>query len=68
MILGSRRAAGAELKVMSAVEHKTKGFYVGEDKKLRNRLDQVGDGEGTGSDTTSSRSSRTSSRTRSGRR
>jgi hypothetical protein len=49
MILGSRRGRrGAELKVMSAVEHKTKGFYVGEDKKLRNRLDQVGDGEGDG--------------------
>ena len=49
MILGSRRGRrGAELKVMSAVEHKLKGYYVDGDKKLKERLNQVGDGEGDG--------------------
>ena len=49
MILGSRRSRrGAELKVMSAVEHKRKGFFVDEKKELRKRLEQVGDGEGDG--------------------
>ena len=50
MILGSRRGrrGGAELKVMSAVEHKLKGYYVDGDKKLKERLNQVGDGEGDG--------------------
>ena len=49
MILGSRRSRrGAELKVMSAVEHKRKGFFVDEKKELRRRLEQVGDGEGDG--------------------
>ena len=50
MICGSRRARrGSELKVMSAVEHKMAGYFVdGAEKKLKNRLDQVGDGEGDG--------------------
>ena len=49
MILGSRRGRrGAELKVMSAVEHKLKGYYIDGDKKLKERLNQVGDGEGDG--------------------
>ena len=50
MICGSRRARrGAELKVMSAVEHKLNGHFVDDkEKKLRERLDQVGDGEGDG--------------------
>ena len=33
---------------MSAVEHKLKGYYVDGDKKLKERLNQVGDGEGDG--------------------
>ena len=50
MILGSRRARrGAELKVMSAVEHKMQGYFVNvEEKNLKNKLEQVGDGEGDG--------------------
>jgi hypothetical protein len=41
MILGSRRSRrGAELKVMSAVEHKRKGFFVDDKKELRARLEQ----------------------------
>ena len=49
MILGSRRGRrGAELKVMSAVEHKLKGYYIDGDKKLKERLNQIGDGEGDG--------------------
>ena len=49
MICGSRRSRrGAELKVMSAVEHKMAGYFVDGEKKLKNRLDQVGDGEGDG--------------------
>jgi hypothetical protein len=33
---------------MSAVEHKTPGWYVNDEKKLRARLKQPGDGEGDG--------------------
>ena len=48
-VLGDRRGRrGAELKVMSAVEHKTPGWYVNDEKKLRARLKQPGDGEGDG--------------------
>jgi len=48
-ILGGRRGRrGSELKVMSAVEHKTPGFFVGQDKKLKNRLKQPGDDERDG--------------------
>jgi hypothetical protein len=49
MICGARRGRrGAELKVMSAVEHKMAGHFVDGEKKLKNRLEQVGDGEGDG--------------------
>ena len=48
-VLGDRRGRrGAELKVMSAVEHKIPGWYVNDEKKLRARLKQPGDGEGDG--------------------
>ena len=48
-VLGDRRGRrGAELKVMSAVEHKTPGFFVNEQAKLRARLKQPGDGLGDG--------------------
>ena len=48
-VLGDRRGRrGSELKVMSAVEHKTPGFYVNGEKKLKTRLKQPGDGEGDG--------------------
>ena len=48
-VLGDRRGRrGAELKVMSAVEHKVPGWYVNDENKLRARLKQPGDGEGDG--------------------
>jgi len=33
---------------MSAVEHKESGHFVDSEKKLRRRMEQVGDGEGDG--------------------
>ena len=48
-IFGTRRARrGAELKVMSAVEHKHPGYFISSDGKLRNPLQQPGDGESDG--------------------
>ena len=48
-VLGDRRGRrGAELKVMSAVEHKTPGVFVNDNAKLRERLKQPGDGLGDG--------------------
>ena len=48
-ILGNRRGRrGSELKVMSAVEHKTPGCFVGTDGKLKKRLSQSGDNSGDG--------------------
>jgi len=48
-VLGDRRGRrGAELKVMSAVEHKTPGVFVNDQAKLRERLKQPGDGLGDG--------------------
>eukprot|EP00740_Mantoniella_antarctica_P025896 CAMPEP_0198704430 /NCGR_PEP_ID=MMETSP1468-20131203/389898_1 /TAXON_ID=1461545 /ORGANISM="Mantoniella sp, Strain CCMP1436" /LENGTH=752 /DNA_ID=CAMNT_0044463243 /DNA_START=1405 /DNA_END=3665 /DNA_ORIENTATION=- len=45
-IFGSRRGRrGAELKVMSAVEHKHPGYFLDGDN-LRDKLDQPGDNEG----------------------
>ena len=50
-IFGTRRARrGAELKVMSAVEHKHPGYFLSSDGKLRDPLRQPGDGEGDGWD------------------
>ena len=44
MICGPRRSRrGAELKVMSAVEHKNPSLFTGDDKKLREPLNQPGD-------------------------
>jgi hypothetical protein len=48
-IFGTRRARrGAELKVMSAVEHKHPGYFMTSEGKLRAPLVQVGDGEDDG--------------------
>jgi len=48
-IFGTRRARrGAELKVMSAVEHKHPGYFMTSDGKLRDALHQPGDGESDG--------------------
>ena len=67
MILGSRRSRrGAELKVMSAVEHKRKGFFVDEKKELRGGWSRLATARATGGDTTCSLSTTTSSRTRPG--
>ena len=48
-IFGTRRARrGAELKVMSAVEHKHPGYFISSDGKLRKELRQPGDDEDDG--------------------
>jgi len=48
-IFGTRRARrGAELKVMSAVEHKHPGYFMNSESKLRAPLVQPGDGEDDG--------------------
>ena len=48
-IFGTRRARrGAELKVMSAVEHKHPGHFISSDGRLRDPLSQPGDDEGDG--------------------
>lgn len=46
-IFGTRRARrGAELKVMSAVEHKHPGHFVDSQGRLRERIHQAGDDDG----------------------
>ncbi|XXQ35231.1 K Homology domain-containing protein [Plasmodiophora brassicae] len=46
-IFGSRRSRrGAELKVLSAVEHKHAGFFLSSDGELHKPLNQPGDDEG----------------------
>ena len=48
-IFGTRRARrGAELKVMSAVEHKHPGHFLTQAGELRDPLNQPGDNEGDG--------------------
>ena len=48
-IFGTRRSRrGAELKVMSAVEHKHPGYFLTSEGALRKPLQQPGDGEGDG--------------------
>jgi len=50
-IFGTRRSRrGAELKVMSAVEHKHPGYFLTSEGQLRSPLKQPGDGEGDGWD------------------
>lgn len=49
IILGNRKARrGSELQVMSSIERKLPGTYVSEDKKLKIRFNQPGDGLGDG--------------------
>lgn len=49
IILGNRKARrGSELQVMSSIERKVPGTYVGADKKLTIRFNQPGDGLGDG--------------------
>ena len=49
IICGPKRGRrGAELKVMSAVEHKNPGLFTGDNNKLKKPLSQPGDDEGDG--------------------